>query len=317
MEEFIIKNKVLELHTHPFGAGMAGLYFNDKAGMRRNMIYGYTRGENYLGNPFFLGATCGRYAGRISDHGFTIAGQRYELESEGPVHLHGGSKTLGFRPWQLKKHQTGANPEIVYHLSSPHLEGGYPGNIEVEAQYRLSDNILEITYRARTDQATHINLTNHNYYNLNGGGSIKNHILHLPASGRLELGTLNVPTGTILNVAGTPYDFNAPTPMEQALKEISLDDVYTQKGAAVHAVLYAPQSGIKMTMKTNQPGVVVFTPKSLEGGPFRNTEPGDFPAICLEPQNYPNAPNNDSFPSSLLLPGERYENKIVLEFTRE
>ena len=314
MRAYSIKNKVLELHTSPYGASMTALYMNDKSNTPRNLIYGYSNAEKYKGNPFFMGATCGRFAGRIADHGFELEGHRYTLESEGPVHLHGGSSSLAFKQWTLKEIHHGEDPYIIYTIHSPHLEGGYPGNLEIEAQYSLKGNTLHIHYSGKTDRPTHLNLTNHNYYNLNGGGSILDHRIAVRADKLLETDSLNVPTGKFTEIQATPYDLNKNIPLGEVLKHISLDHVYAFTKNHRRAKIHAPATGISMTLTTNQPGVVIFTPADLGVEKFRNLTPSAFPAICLEPQNFPDAPNQTHFPSSVLEPGDIYSNSITLEF---
>lgn len=314
MSAYSIKNKVLELHTTSYGASMTALYMNDKGNTRRNLIYGYSNPENYKGNPFFLGATCGRYAGRIAEHGFELEGQRYALESDGPVHLHGGSASLAFKPWTLKEIHEGEDPYIVYTLQSAHMEGGYPGNLEVEARYSLKGNTLHIVYRGISDRLTHLNLTNHNYYNLNGGGSILGHELEVSAHKFLDTDSLNVPTGAYTEVRDTPYDLHRATRLQEVLNQVSLDHVYAFSENHRRAILFSRESGIAMTLTTNQPGVVIFTPADLGTETFRNITPGAYPAICLEPQNFPDAPNQKHFPVSVLEPGDVYSNDISLEF---
>lgn len=314
LEHQIIKNKYLELHTISLGASMTNLYFTDRNGRRTNVIYGFGDTDRYKGNPFYMGATCGRYAGRIANHSFSIGDKNYKLESEGDVHLHGGKQALAFREWELKDIVHGATPSVTYSFKSPHLDGGYPGNLEIEATYTLDQNALRIAYSATSDRNTHINLTNHNYYNLNGGGSVRSHELLLNADEILETDSLNVPTGKILKIKDTPFDHTRDKKLEDTLKEVSLDHVFIWNKETPKARLYAPSSGIEMTMHTDQPSVVIFVPESFDKGPFRNDAPESYPAICLEAQNYPNAPNEPNFPSSLLEKGEVYQNNITLEF---
>ena len=315
MRGHIIKNNHLELHTSPTGAAMTALFVKDDRGRSTNVIYGYREPERYLRNPFFMGATCGRYAGRIGGHAFSIADQRYPLESEGRVHLHGGTQSLAFREWTLKQIDHGTTPKIVYEIQSEHLDGGYPGNLLVEARYSLHKHTLQIAFSAQCDRATFLNLTNHNYYNLEGGGSISDHMLYLNAQAILHTDADQVPTGELTDIRNTPFDHSSEKKLGETLRSRSLDHVYVVGEQQPQAVLYAPASGLEMRMSTNQPGIVVFTPEDLGEGTFRNSAPGHFPAICLEAQNFPNAPNIDTFPSALLEPGKTYTNLIRLEFT--
>lgn len=313
----VIKNKYLELHTTHFGASMQALYVYDRDGRSQNVIFGYKEESSYGGNPFFMGAVCGRYAGRISSHGFTINNEHYPLDSDGEVHLHGGRLTLSFQKWQLQGTEAGDTPSVTYTITSDHLEGGYPGTIRVQAKYTLIKNRVAIEYRAITDRTTHLNLTNHNYYNLNGGGSTDDHEVKITATGRLETDELKVPTGRIIPIKNTPYDLSTRKVLGEVVNQIALDDVFVFDNTKRSAILYAPKTGIGLTLTSNQPGVVIFVPESLGEGPFLNSAPLKFPAICLEPQNFPDAPNIAHFPSSLLKAGEVYTNLISLEFSAD
>lgn len=313
----IIKNTFLELHTTPWGASMKALFLNDRSGQRVNVIYGYKEESAYQNNLPFLGATCGRYAGRIAGHSFSLDGTTYPLESFGDVHLHGGKRTLGWRKWTRIPGDQKSTEEVIYRIHSDHLDGGYPGNLEAEARYRLEGHTLKICYRAWSDRDTYLNLTNHNYYNLNGGGSISDHLLFLNAGSRLETNSALIPTGSILRVKNTPFDHTRETPLSSTLSETALDHTFAlKKDTREAARLYAPESGIEMKLYTDQPGLVVFTPQELPEGYYDNERPESFPAICLEAQQFPNAPNEPKFPSALLKKGVTYTNNITLEFSR-
>lgn len=313
MEYQTLKNSHLELHALPAGAAMRSLYVKDRHGNPVNVIFGYADIEKYKTNPEFLGATCGRFAGRIGGHTFTINNVNYLLESVGAVHLHGGKHTLGLKEWEVESLVEGEDPSVTYCLTSAHLEGGYPGRLVVRARYTLEGNRLKIEFFASSDADTHLNLTNHNYYNLNGSGSIQTHQLQVGADSFLELGKDKVPTGEFISLQGHRYDLRQPK-LLQNLNPPDLDDVFVLNPSEQAAALYAPESGIRMKVTTNQPGMVVYTPANLSHGPYNNPTPADFPAICLETQHFPDSPNKGHFPSTLLAKGEEYYHCTVLEF---
>ncbi|WP_224489418.1 aldose epimerase family protein [Robertkochia flava] len=314
MKDSIIKNSHLELHTCSTGASMTALFVRTASGKTVNVIYGYSDADRYQENPFFMGATCGRYAGRIGNHAFEIDNRKYLLESSGTVHLHGGRQTLAFREWKVKAIDEGDHPSITYEIHSSHMEGGYPGNVVAEARYSLVGNSLHIDFLASSDRATYLNLTNHNYYNLDGGGSICDHSLKLNADRILSTDTMQVPDGGFLDISQTPFDHTTEKRLGITLENTVLDHTFVLGKQEPQAILYAPGTGLEMKLRTNQPGVVIFTPEELGTGPFRNLPPEKFPAICLETQNFPNAPNIKAFPSSLLEKGKLYKNQTVLTF---
>lgn len=311
-----IKNTLLELETTPWGASMTGLWLKNAGGKRINVIYGYKEEDMYRINLPFLGATCGRYAGRIADHAFTIDDTTYYLESDGEVHLHGGPRTLGRQKWTLKEIHQGTHPFVVYTIKSAHLDGGYPGNLEVEAQFTLEENRLKISYRAHSDRDTFLNLTNHNYYNLEGGGNVRAHLLMVNADTYLETGPMLLPTGKQIPVEGTALDHRRAKSLDKTFTEVIPDNTFVlnEKGKEA-ASLYAPGSGILMKVFTNQPGLVVYTPEFLPETQYKNSPPGKYSSVCLEAQQFPNAPNEPGFPSALLKKGDTYRNEIILEFS--
>ncbi|MBL7472631.1 aldose epimerase family protein [Robertkochia sediminum] len=313
---FTIKNTLLELDTTPWGASMTGLWLNNANGQRINVIYGYEEEDMYRVNIPFLGATCGRYAGRIAGHAFTINDIRYTLESDGEVHLHGGSHTLGRQKWTLKEIHEGKVPYIVYAIKSAHLEGGYPGNLEAEARFTLEENRVKISYSARSDKDTYLNLTNHNYYNLDGGGNVRSHRLMVNADTYLETDHLLIPTGKQIPVKGTALDHRKEKDLDNTFSEVIPDNTFAlNRDRQAAASLYSPGSGILMKVFTDQPGLVVYTPEFLPETQYKNRPPGKYAAVCLEAQQFPNAPNEPGFPSALLKKGDTYRNEINLEFS--
>ncbi|MHA7056821.1 aldose epimerase family protein [Aquimarina sp. M1] len=310
-----------------FGASVVSLEMLDKRGAFVNVIVGLDTIETYREIAYhpsakFLGASIGRYAGRISKGSFDLNDQNYPVYQKNGVHLHGGLEGFDKKIWRVDSINEDTNT-VVFSYNSKHKEEGYPGNLEVKAIYELSeDNALTITYKAISDQNTFVNLTNHSYFNLNGSGSILDHKLFLDCSGYLEVDTKKLPTGKINSVTATAYDFLNSKSLQSLSSFGLIDDtlIYnTKNGKAVDSIrakLVAPTSGLQMEIKTNQPAVVIYTPEYFPNWGFKNQVRYDrFPGICFENQNYPDAPHHNHFPPSLLKAGGAYENKSVFQFS--
>lgn len=314
----LIKNAHIALYTFNYGATIQQLIIKDKNGNDVNVVLGFEKEEDYYENPFYIGASIGRYAGRISNGGFSLNGDYFALHEENGVHLHGGKNGLNKKHWQLENlEQDGDTPSITYSVISPHLEEGYPGNLKISVTYRLSGNTLEIVYEATTDKSTVLNLTNHAYFNLEGQHSVLNHELKLNSNTFVELDKKLLPTGDFVPVEGSSYDFLNPEIIGDKSGFSGIDDVFVLngKGPAPAAILYSPVTGIEMKVATNQRAMVIFTPEDLGKNNFVNgTDYGNFSSICFEAQTFPDAPNQPDFPSAVLHPGEVYRNETVLEF---
>ncbi|MBU2527087.1 MAG: galactose mutarotase [Bacteroidetes bacterium] len=316
MEKHTIENRFIALSAIELGATLHQVWVKDKNDVSQNIILGFEDTQQYADNPFSIGATIGRYAGRISGGGFHINHKRFELYQEDGVHLHGGHVGFGQLMWTL---ESKTESEIIFTILSPDGQEGYPGNVEVKAEYRLLENGFEIVYSAKTDAPTYLNLTNHAYYNLAGKGHILNHSLKLNSQSYLETDAKLLPSGKLLSVSATPLDFmsNRAIGAHQAFKGI--DDCFLlNKETDLAAELFASETGIRMQVHTNQPAVVVFTPPDFQkqNNLFENRY-DRFSSICFETQYPPDAPNCNQFPSPLLLPGQLYVNKTQFLFSVE
>ena len=264
-----------------------------------DVISGLEPREAYLEDPFSRGACVGRYAGRLSGGVLNIDGQQYPISNNNGVTLHGGARGYGNRYWEIASVDQQVNEaeiRLTYH--SKHLEEGFPGNLEARVSYRLEENTLRIRHEARTDRPTVVNLTNHAYFKLDHQPLISHYHLQLHANKYLETDERLLPSGRLLPVSGTAFDFR----QVRALGETELDTPFALDPASKTAVeVFSRISGIRMRVYTDQPGVVVFTPEG-------------FPAICFETQNFPDAPNFEHFPSALLRPGELYVNESRFVF---
>ena len=296
MDSILLENNKLGLRILPYGAIIQDLYLKSAEGTHQNLVLGHSQPDNYLVNPYYLGACIGRYAGRISSGGFSIGDTKYPLPSANGVHLHGGPEGLHQKTWNIVKVEEGEKPSLRLSCLSPHMESGYPGNLEAWVSYTLDSSTLRIAYSATVDQICPVNLTQHTYFVLDDTQTVDHYELQLNAQAYLETDEAQLPTGNVLPVVDTGFDFRQQRP----LKSTRLDTPYILDSNPA-ARVYSPISKIQMTVNTDQPAVVVFTP-------------GHFPGICFETQHYPDAPNQPQFPNTLIHPGESYNHHTAFTF---
>ena len=304
-----------------YGATIYKINVPDKNGNLINVVVSLNKPEDYFSEAYiekglYLGTMVGRYAGRISNGGFEIDEKRYNLYNVDGVHLHGGPKGLDKKYWEVEEICEDQN-KITFSCFSEHLEEGYPGDLTVKITYQLTDeNELHISYSAKCNKTTHLNLTNHSYFNLNGKGSILEHDLHINSDRRLEVDSLTVPSGKFLDNKNSRFDYLKTTKLGKPGFEIIDDAFEINKNKEVAATLYSKETGILMEVKTNQPAVVVFTHPEFPELPLpKHVKYKAYPSICFECQNFPDAPNKKHFHSSLLKPGEDYKNTATYKFT--
>ena len=275
----------------------------------------------YLKDTSYLGQLVGRYGNRIGGAAFTLDGQDYKLTANnGPNTLHGGAVGFGKYLWKVLGTGGGKNTYIKLGHRSPAGVNGFPGNLDVTALISVYENTLTLQYEAVTDASTPISFTWHPYFTLAGdpGVPIDDWKMTLAASHYLPINEARVPTGEIAPVAGTPFDFRRPkalrVPAPSSHPQIALtrgfdhcwvlDDV-----RRVAAEVYSPQSGVRMRVKTDLPGVQVYGAYHL-----RTVYPG-WHGVCLEPENFPDAPNHPNFPNSILRPGETHRSFMSFAFS--
>ena len=319
-----------------YGCILQSLKAPDRNGVYEDVTLGHQHLEDWLGNPGYFNAVVGRFAGRIGKGHLRIQDQEYALPvnhftEAGDSHLHGGERGLTKRLWKGEALEDGEGVGLTYH--SPDGEEGYPGNLEVTATYELrEDNALVLTMQGEVDAPSILNMASHTYWNLSGdpGTDILDHELTLNADEFLELGASIVPTGAILQVDNTPFDFRQPTPVGLRIQEdheqLKLAGGYDHywifgesKSSRQVARFKDPKSGRVLELETNQPGVVCYTGNHL-GKPGRFKQVDQYrphSGLCLETQNYPDAPSHAHFPSCLLAPGERYHHVMVHRFLTE
>lgn len=300
------------------GATVFSLIFKDKNGKEVNVVVGPKNPEDYISSEYLeenrcFGASIGRYAGRISNGEFELEGKKYSLFQENGVHLHGGFRGLQHKIWNLETENKTLDPSITLSCFSEDGEEGYPGTLKVRVKYILSEkDELQIEYSATTDNKTPVNLTNHTYFNLNGKGSISDHQLCINAKHILEVDEKLMPTGKFLPLEDHPKNFSEA----KEIQNLEVDDTFVlEKDKEFAAIIYSSQTGIEMRVITNQPAMVVYIPKNLpDKWEYQTKIAEEFPSICLETQNYPDAPNHKNFPSAILNPGETYLNKSQFQF---
>lgn len=282
-----------------------------------NVVLGYADADLYRTDRYYLGSTVGRYANRIRGGRFALGGEVYRLAVQESGHcLHGGPDGLNRRAFSLDTATDGRSVACRY--LSADGDQGFPGNLEVEVRFEITDEMsLAIEFAATTDRLTVVSLTNHAYFNLEGGGaSIDEHRLRLNASRFTAVDEDVVPTGAILPVDGSALDFRDEKRLGDVLADYGGIDTnfVIDRGddeLALAGALFSPNNGLKLDVLTTQPGVQVFTGQNLVA-PFR-----PYGAICLETQNFPDAPNHAAFPSAELPAGATYRQKTVLRFSVE
>jgi aldose 1-epimerase len=310
-----------------YGATIVKILAPDRDGKLDDIILGFDKFSPYPKLSPYFGATVGRYANRIAKGRFQLDKTVYQLPiNNGPNSLHGGLRGFDKRMWKVEPVESDI-PALRFSRLSPDGEEGYPGNLFVSVTFSLNnDNDLRISYEATTDKPTIINLTNHCYFNLSGGGTIRNHVLTLHADAFTPVDATLIPTGEIKKVAGTPWDFRAPTPIGLHLKETGGDPIgydhnfILNKGIfsdwSPAAEVYDPKSGRTLKISTDQPGIQFYSGNFLDGtltGAGGNVY-NQYDAFCLETQHFPDSPNHDNFPSTVLTPGETYKTSTVYAF---
>lgn len=318
VKNILLKNNSgLELSILNYGATIQSLKVPSKNGSKVNVVAGLYKPEDYTEDLYkkhniCLGASIGRYAGRISGGKFTIHDKVYTLPVKYGLHLHGGNEGFDKKIWNIDT-ISDDQTSVTLSYESKHLEEGYPGNLKVSVTYTLVDFKVDITFKATTDKSTVINLTNHAYFNLDGQGTILNHELQINNTHHLEVDSNLFPTGKVLPSKQTRFDYSKSSVINR--KDFKgFDDTFVLGDEELAAILTSKITGIEMRITTNQPALVIYTKDKFPAIPL-SANYMDYPAICFEAQNFPDAPNNKNFPSCLLNPEETYENKTRFSFS--
>ena len=316
VESSIIQNKFIRVKTLNYGASLFEIYYQKK---KLNLILNLGSKKNYRYKHPSVGSTCGRYAGRISNSNFKIAGKKFILNAnEGKNILHGGKVGFSILPWK-KLNQT--KDKIVYQLTSKDNDQGFPGNLIVNCTYEIRNNSLIIKYQYKSNKSTHVNLTNHTYWNLekNKKKMIYNHDLKLNSYKYLQINRDLIPTGIFKNVKNSIYDFLnfenigkklnyfKKRNLDTKLKGFDTTFVIKKNSRNFVGSLKNDSSNIEVKFFSSLPCVQLYSAQNLD----YKKKLFPYQGICLETQNFPDAPNKKNFPSTLIKP-----NKIYTCFTK-
>lgn len=316
-----------------FGGRVVSLWVADKYGKYEDIVYGHDNIDKYINyeGERCLGPVVGRFANRIAKGQFELDGVKYQLplNNNGQT-LHGGPNGFDMKVWNVD--EVNSNSITLSYLS-PDGEEGFPGNVGVTMVYTLTpENEFKITYKATTDKPTHVNLSHHSFFNLKGAGNgtITDHLLTINSSSILPVDSVLIPTGEIMKVEGTPFDFRTATLIGEKIDETNeqlkngkgydhnwIIDRKSPTDIEFIASIYEPTSGRVMEVWSDQPGIQFYSGNFLDGAvvgkygkPHRYRE-----AIALETQKYPDTPNQPSFPSTRLNPGETYTQTCIYKFS--
>ena len=321
----------LEMRVITYGGILTSLKVPDRSGHLGDIVLGFDTLDGYLKDPPYLGALIGRYGNRIANGQFTLDGKTFKLATNnGPNHLHGGIKGFDKVVWNAVPATDATGVSVTLSRTSPDAEEGYPGNLQATVRYTLTDkNELAIDYRATTDKATPVNLTQHSYFNLaDDSGDILSHQLTIHAGRYTPVDGTLIPTGELAPVDGTPFDFRKSTAIGA---RIATDNVQLKNGGGYDhnwvldrsgsgllpaARLVDPRSGRTLELATTEPGLQFYSGNFLDGsitgkgGRVYRHRTG----LCLETQHFPDSPNHPKFPSSNLRPGQTYSTQTVFTF---
>ncbi len=328
----------LEVSIMNYGGRIVTLKTPDREGKFDDLVLGFDTLDGYIHkNPYF-GALVGRYANRIAGASFVLDGKTFSVPmNDGPNSLHGGTKGFDKVVWTAREVHDGENAHLELSHRSPDGENGYPGTLDVQVSYELTDeNELRIGYRAGTDKKTVINLTNHSYFDLSGQGerNVLDHVVTVNADYFTPINQHLIPTGEFQGVEDTPFDFRSPTVVgariddknEQLKLALGYDHNFVLNRALLNgsggdltfaARALHPKTGRVLEVSTTQPGIQFYTGNHLDGSvkgkgdatyPFRS-------GLCFETQHFPDSPNQPNFPSTELNPQEEYQSSTVFRFS--
>ncbi|OAQ40323.1 galactose mutarotase [Pedobacter psychrophilus] len=329
---YMIKKGAVTAYFTNYGARLVSLLVPDKNGAPTDVVVGFGSVKDYVNSsePYF-GATIGRYGNRIAKGKFSIDGNEYQLSvNNGPNTLHGGKEGYQAVVWDVEQPDS---TSLVFTYVSKDGEQGFPGNLMNKVTYSITDDgSVKMEYEATTDKTTIVNLTNHAFFNLNGEGSgtILNHNVTIYADKYNPVDSTLIPSGQLVTVTNTPFDFTKPetigarieTENEQLKNGKGYDHNFVLTGAKENGMFHAAsvvgdKSGIQMDIFTEEPGLQFYSGNFMGGkNTFKNGSKDDFrTAFAMETQHFPDSPNQPSFPSTLLKPGEKYHTVSLYEFS--
>jgi aldose 1-epimerase len=333
----LCNSKGMEAKIMTYGGIVTSLKTPDRKGQYSDVVLGFDTLAPYTADSYkkscpYFGALIGRYGNRIAHAKFNLDGNTYTLAANnGENTLHGGLKGFDKVVWTAKPLPTAHGPSLILTYVSKGGEEGFPGNLAVTAIYSVTEkNELHLDFTATTDSKTVVNLTQHSYFNLKGSGDILGHLIYINADRFTPVDAGLIPTGELKPVAGTPFDFSSPRPVGAHINDTN--DVQIARGngydhnfvlnksgseLSLAAEVYEPTTGRQLDVYTTQPGVQFYTGNFLDGTltgkggqvyQFRD-------ALCLEPQHFPDSPNQPAFPTTELDKGQTYQQSIVYRFT--
>lgn len=330
IKKYTLKNASgMKVDVINYGGIITAIHAPDKNGKFEDVTLGFDAPSEYQKkseHPYF-GALIGRYGNRIAKGKFTLDGKEYTLAvNNGPNALHGGLKGFDKVFWDVKQNQNENSLTLSY--TSKDGEEGYPGNLKATVTYKLTDaNELKIDYEATTDKPTPVNLTNHSYFNLSADKKkgILDHVIMINADGYTAVDKDLTPTGETIKVAGTEMDFTTPKKIGQDISRVKEGGGYDHNyvlrdwdgSLKMAATLHDPESGRMMEVWTTEPGIQFYSGNFLDGklvgkkGDAYQKNDG----LCLETQHFPDSPNHQNFPSTILRPGKLYKSSTVYKFS--
>ena len=332
---FTMKNDKMSVSCTDYGCTITSIVLKNKDGSKTDVLLGYSTFEGYLNSNYCFGAIVGRFANRIGKAAFNLNGKKYELDkNDGPNTLHGGFNGYDKMMWKGKMIDDDKFCGVKFTRVSPDGEQGFPGNLKLTVTYILDENNnLSCIYNAETDKATPINITNHAYFNLAGTGVVDDHTIQMNSTKRLEVNAKLIPTGKLLDVEGTPFDFTKEKKMGADIKEVGVgyDHCYVtemyskdnpQCGVPLDdsdlvefCVVKEPKTGHEMSVYTNLEGCQFYTANYIKGIQGKNGKIYEtHEAFCLETQAFPDSPNQKGFPTCILEPGQKMKAKTVYSF---
>ena len=334
IHKFVMTNmNGMEVSVINFGGIITSLKSRDSKGNYEDIVLGFNNLSQYEDESPYFGAIIGRYGNRISEGKFTLDGKTYNLAVNNDInHLHGGLKGFDKVVWDATQEVTDSTASLILKYISQDMEEGYPGNLQVKVTYTLDNNDeLGVMYEAETDKKTIINLTQHSYFNLSGDFSknILDHEITINADSFLPVDSTLIPTGEVISVEGTPFDFREAKTVGEDIsmsdKQLSYGNGYDhcwvlnnqEIGLRHVASAYHPFSGRLLEVYSDQPGIQFYSGNFLDGT-LTSKQDGNYgfrSGLCLETQHYPNSPNEKDFPSVTLNSGEKYMTQTVFRFT--
>lgn len=329
-QEYTLSNdKGMKVSILDFGGIITEIQAPDQEGNFENVVLAFKNYEDYLENPGFLGALTGRVAGRIENAQFDVEGVTYNLtKNEGNHHLHGGNEGFHNALWNVEPFQKADEVGLTLTYSSPDGHNGYPGKLDMEVVYSLNNkNELSITYEGESDKKTVLTATNHSYFNLSGNlkSDVLEHVITLDSSKFVELDDELIPTGEIIDVEGTTFDFRNGRPIKDGKRSNYKQNLVANHGYDHYFIFdhSKPESitvrdnnsGRELVVSTEQPGFVMYTANNLgEGMALKEGTSKKYLGVCLETQASPASIHHEGFPSVWLDKGERYSKKTTFSF---